>query len=146
MLEAIIEELTSFEQMVDPKSINPVKLDWNPSIRDFQGYHISVSTPAFQSSVNSGNFSLLPSKLQTQLGNLYLTLDDCKLYNDQALNFYSTPIFSFSNDQNVVNREATRICTNFNDKISKLRGQIKEILPKLESEKIDKRYSKTEWV
>jgi hypothetical protein len=138
MLDAIIEELEDFQKMVDPQKTNPAKLDWNNSTRDFVGTYITISTPAFQSAINSGNFSLLIPSLQTELGNIYLTLDQCKLFNDQAISFYSTSIFA-SNNGTVVDREANRICNNFNIRISDLRSQLQTILPKLKSAKIKKK-------
>ncbi len=134
VLDAIIEELKSFQPMVEPQSKKFAKLDWNSNDRDFTGIYITISTPAFQSAVNSGNFSLLPPLLQTELGQVYITLDECKLLNDQAENFYATGIFA-SNPSNTLNREANRICSTFNNKIADLRGELNKVIPKLESAK-----------
>src|SRR5438445_12881595 len=65
MLNAIIEELKSFQKMVELTSGNTVKLEWDSSTKDFIGTFISVTTPAFKSAVSSGNFSLLEPSLQT---------------------------------------------------------------------------------
>ena len=137
MLNAIIEELKSFQKMVELTSGNTVKLEWDSSTKDFIGTFISVTTPAFKSAVSSGNFSLLEPSFQTEIGSVYLTVDECKSYNDQALNFYATPMYASGHVH--MDREASRLCFNFNNKISDLREQIKQILPKLESAKTDKK-------
>src|SRR5437899_6499795 len=138
MLDAIIEELQSFQKMVELKGNNTIKLEWDSSsTKDFIGNFISVTTPAFKSAVSSGNFSLLEPSFQTEIGSVYLTVDECKSYNDQALNFYATPMYASGHVH--MDREASRLCFNFNNKISDLREQIKQILPKLESAKTDKK-------
>jgi hypothetical protein len=129
ILDAIIEELKSIQKPLnDPNK--PPKFQWKQSDHDFDGIHISVLTPAFESAVNSGNFSLLPPPLQTELGYVYLTLSDTKTFNDQIMTFYTTPIYT---DNVLSSREAKKLCINYNDSVQKLRQEINEVIPKLES-------------
>ena len=129
-LDAIIEELKTLQKEIIYPS---TKVEWHPTQRFFDGARIHVITPAFESAVNSGNFSLLSPSLQTSLGYVYLRIRNCELYNDQIDNFYFTPMFA--NNTPEVNREATRLVTKFNEHMELLRKEITEILSKLESEK-----------
>ncbi len=133
-LDAIIEEIKTIKkEYFEQKNIF---LSWNSVAKNIDGISIMIRIPAYESSVNSGNFSLLKPSLQSILARLYLRLDRCIFYSNQVMNFYTTPIFA-SNNTAIVDREANRITNKFNEHMTALRDEIDEILPKLESGKIE---------
>src|SRR5438445_8139560 len=64
MLDAIIVELKTVQTEILTPSIP--KIEWMSMQKYFSGKRTSVPTTAFQSAVNSGNFSLLSSLLQKE--------------------------------------------------------------------------------
>lgn len=125
-IEAIIEELKSIEKMV--KEGVP-HFRWNQLKHDFEGKYILVSTPAYDSAIHSGNFNLLPTKLQSEIGYVYLTIEDCKKFSDQTMTYYSTTVYMSTHPE----IEASKLCNGFNDSMKKLKEDLKDIMPKLES-------------
>jgi len=72
---------------------------------------------------------LLPIKLQSEIGYVYLTIEDCKKFSDQTMTYYSTTVY-MSNHPEI---EASKLCNGFNDGVKKLKEDLKDIMPKLES-------------
>lgn len=131
MINAIIEELKVIQnELNDPNK--PVDVKWDKASHEFLGGYVLMSTPAFESAVNSGNFSLLETSLQTELGDLYLTIQNCNFYTEQIVRFYTAPIYH----TNLAEREANKLANLMNEKLSQLRQGIKQVLPKLESAKV----------
>src|SRR5579872_5743793 len=75
-LDAIIEELTTIQKEI--LTIPLPKYEWMNNQQFFSGNRIEIPTTAFQSVVNSGNFSLLSSPLQRVLGWIYMRIRKCQ--------------------------------------------------------------------
>ena len=130
IIDALIEELKTIQNgFSDKEKIGNMR--WNGTKHEFQGSFPIMSTPAYESAINSGNFSLLSTPLQTEVGTLYLAIHCCNSLVEQILKFYTTSIFP----TNYGSIEANRLCDDGNPRMFKILDGIKELLPKLESAK-----------
>lgn len=130
-IDSLIEELKVAQRVINDPT-NPVEMKWDSSTQQFKGSYLTVSTPAHDSAVNSGNFSLLSETLQTEIADVYLLLRESNSINEQILRFYTAPIYTH---QNLAEREANKLSKFQNMKLSELRSSINELLSNLESAK-----------
>ncbi|GEM_PF-2365134 len=131
MINSISEELKVIEKALGDTS-QPVDVTWNNTNRRFEGSYMMMSTPAFEAAVNSGNFTLLSTSLQTYLSTIYLTIQGCNIYTQEIVRFYTAPIYTTERAEG----EANRLVSAMNGKLSELRKEIPEVLPELELEKV----------
>jgi hypothetical protein len=131
ILDSLIEELKVVQEVLNDPA-NSVEMKWDTSTQQFKGSYLTVSTPAYDSAVNSGNFSLLSESLQTKIADVYLLVRESNAINEQILRFYTTPIYTHNN---LAEREANKLSKFQNIKMSELRGSINELLSTLESAK-----------
>lgn len=104
LIESITEELSNIIRVTTEQD---VKFDdimkWDSEKHGFVGKRFLITTPAYDSAVNSGNFVLLPTDLQTRLSNIYNCIDGCKSIMEEIAKFYSTPVFTDKMADNVAN-------------------------------------------
>lgn len=131
IIDSLIEELKVVQGVLNDPS-NSVEMKWDTSTQQFKGSYLTVSTPAYDSAVNSGNFSLLSEFLQTEIANVYLIVRESNSINEQILRFYTTPIYTH---HSLAEREANKLSKFQNMKMSELRRSINELLSNLESAK-----------
>jgi len=125
VVENILEELRDTKNMFN----DPIYKDaeWDDTNQTFKGGHISISTPVFQGLVNSGNFSLLPTSLQTKIGRVYLYMEKVIFFTNQLLTFYTVPTGTHKNI------EGRKLTLNLKTKANQLRNELDMIIPELES-------------
>lgn len=129
-LEAIFEELNDMKQGAIKYLKNPIK--WNDSIKNFEGILPRIETPAYQSSLGSGNFNLLEPPLQIQLGETYVILKRLNEYTLQIMNFHTSSVFL---TDHYGQREANRICNTINHDVKRLLIKLEQVLPRLKDAK-----------
>jgi hypothetical protein len=130
MIDSLIEELKVIQNVVG-NSVSPIEMRWDTSSHQFTGSYLAMSTPAFDSAVNSGNFNLLSTALQTQLADLYLVIKECNSISEQILRFYTTPIYT----HDLAEREANKLAKFLELKIAEMRDTLGKAFPALESAK-----------
>lgn len=127
-IKAIYEELTTAKKAIGNIS-NENHIRWIHNDLNFQGGWVSISIPAFQSSVSSGDFSLLDTKLQTEIGTVYLSIEELQIFTQQRMQFP----FSIVMQSTEAEKEANNIVTNTNEVVDRLRDELLSLLPKLKN-------------
>lgn len=127
-IAAIHEELKGINDAMNALAQQPAAVTWDAAKREFNGIWVSTLTPAFQSCVNAGDFTLLDTKLQTEISNVYLSIGEYDLFSKQRMEFPFT-ILMQSTECNI---EAAKIVKNVNFAMDKLRILLPPLLPKLE--------------
>ena len=130
MLNSLIQELKDLQTgLNDP--IKPIQIKWNSTDLQFEGNYSLASIPAFESSVNSGNFILLPTRLQAEISQTYLNIEHYNWHIEQVLRFRGANYFSPA----FLTRDANTIADKVHEFLDKMRTEINHLLPKLESAK-----------
>jgi len=127
-ITAIKDEVNEIKDKLD----NPQrKGDWvkAPSYK-FEITNLPVG--AYESAINSGNFSLLPSETQLDTSKLYLDIQYCNSLVKQITEFYGTQIFGFNRPEGDI--IATSLYNELRIKYYQLSTSIDNMLKKLPSE------------
>jgi len=125
-IKAIHEELRTVQKAIEDL-VDKGEIKWIQKDLEFQGAWISISTPAFQSSVNSGDFSLLDTKLQTEIGMVYLAIDELQMFTQQRMQYPFTVVMQSTEAE----KEANNIVQHTNQIVSRLHNELVVLLPKL---------------
>lgn len=128
-INAIHEELLTAKKAID-KTTNHGHIKWKHQDLEFQGGWISISTPAFHSAINSGDFSLFDTDLQTEIGNVYLSMDELHMFNQQRMQFPFSIVMQSSDTKKV----AENIAHDFNTTVDRFHDELEKVLPKLAKE------------
>lgn len=106
-------EKDTINSLLDEMSNNNQKLksprdnidNWTQVIGYEQYRVLSLSKTAFDSVVNSGNFSLLPKDMQTKVSKLYLSIEYCNSLAEKMENIHATHVYGFNRPQadNLIN-------------------------------------------
>jgi len=124
-IEAIKEELLNIQKPTVKKA-----LKWTD--QGFEGDYFIIRTPVIDSSINSGNFSLFPPPLQTEIDNVYLTIKSLISMTDRILDFYTTSVFV----SNKAEEQAEKLLHNYKDKRNDINDAIDKFLTKLDKKEI----------
>ena len=124
MIESIKEELENAQKGVEEFKNDPVK--WKDSNAEFKGEKPWILRPAYDSAVNSGNFSLLDKTLQKEIPSAYLSIDVINFYSDQIRKFIFTPAGIGG-----IKFMADELCAKLSDNVTILDGKLEKLLPKL---------------
>lgn len=133
-INSIIEELTILQTALNSPDIKSIS--WDNVQKHFIGNWILMESDSFESSVNSGNFTLLSPNLQNTLSRLYLGIKNNNFLYFQVAGFYSTNAYLSS----MVDIISTKIAGNMNENILQIREEIKNVIPKLVTAKKYSRY------
>lgn len=133
-IDSILEELTILQTALNNLKFKPIS--WDNVQKHFIGNWILMESDSFESSVNSGNFTLLSPTLQNTLSRLYLGIKNNNFLYFQVSEFYTTHAYL----SNTVEMIATKIAENMNENILEIRDEIKDVIPKLETAKKYSRY------
>lgn len=133
-IDSILEELTILQTALNNLKFKPIL--WDNVQKHFIGNWILMESDSFESSVNSGNFTLLSPNLQNTLSRLYLGIKNNNFLYFQVSEFYTTNAYL----SNTVDTIATKIAENMNENILEIRNEIKDVIPKLETAKKYSRY------
>lgn len=133
-LDSILEELTILQTALNNLKFKPIS--WDNAQKHFIGNWILMESDSFESSVNSGNFTLLSPNLQNTLSRLYLGIKNNNFLYFQVSEFYTTNAYLSSTADAI----ATKIAENMNENILEIRDEIKDVIPKLETAKKYSRY------
>jgi len=128
-VESIVEELRVMKENLDTEDYGNVR--WSGQDKKFYGYYGTVSRPAYDSAISSGNFSLLPSKIQTKIADVYLTMQTMYDYNIQIRKFYSSSTYTTNN---LVNDVANELADQSNKQTLQFHRAVNEVIPELEEE------------
>lgn len=132
MIESIISEL---EHVRDEIKQQKYGVEINT---DGLGVAVNlVPTNAFDSSVNSGNFSLLSSELQTNLSHVYIMIEQYNILAEQLLHVLRTANISDPVEFRAVKEIMKDMSKHLKEETSDLVKEIKDVLPELESIKED---------
>jgi len=123
MIESIKEELEDANEGIKKFKENPVK--WDKSW-EFKGEKPWILRPAYDSAVNSGNFTLLDRSLQKEIPSAYLSIDAINFYSDRIRKFLYQPV-----GDRGANFTANELCIKVEDNVKKLDEKLKKLLPKL---------------
>ena len=123
LIESIKKELEDAKEGVEKFKKNPVK--WDKSW-EFKGEKPWVLRPAYDSAVNSGNFTLLDRSLQKEIPSAYLSIDAINFYSDRIRKFLYQPV-----GDRGANFTADELCIKLEENVSKLDEKLKKLLPKL---------------
>ena len=133
-IDSILEELTILQTALNNLKFKAIS--WDNVQKHFIGNWILMESDSFESSVNSGNFTLLSPNLQNTLSRLYLGIKNNNFLYFQVSEFYTTNAYL----SNTVDTIATKIAENMNENILEIRNEIKDVIPKLETAKKYSRY------
>src|SRR3990172_4927290 len=133
-IDSILEELTILQTALNNLKFKPIL--WDNVQKHFIGNWILMESDSFESSINSGNFTLLSPNLQNTLSRLYLGIKNNNFLYFQVSEFYTTNAYL----SNTVDTIATKIAENMNENILEIRDEIKDVIPKLETAKKYSRY------
>jgi len=133
-IDSILEELTILQTALNNLKFKPIL--WDNVQKHFIGNWILMESDSFESSINSGNFTLLSPNLQNTLSRLYLGIKNNNFLYFQVSEFYTTNAYL----SNTVDTIATKIAENMNENILEIRNEIKDVIPKLETAKKYSRY------
>lgn len=133
-IDSILEELTILQTALN--NLKFVQISWDDVQKHFIGNWILMESDSFESSVNSGNFTLLSPNLQNTLSRLYLGIKNNNFLYFQVSEFYTTNAYL----SGAVDTIATKIAENMNENILEIRDEIKDVIPKLETAKKYSRY------
>lgn len=125
VIESILQEIQNFQTLLKGR----IEVGWNESDKRFIGDKLFIDVPAYKSAINSGNFLLLPSKLQTKIGEIYVTINRTNTLFGQLDKFYTIPVFT----SNYGKIEADRLSVRINTFCSLLLQKIDELIPDLKS-------------
>lgn len=132
IVESITEELQDITKITTEETVKFSELmQWNPTKRVLEGKTFSISTPAYDSALNSGNFLLLPTELQTRLSAVYNRIYECERSMTALKNFYSTSAYTTSNAGDI----AINLHTNLLTHIDELKTEYAGFLPFFKSNK-----------
>jgi len=141
MIKSITEELQEIMQVPTEKKVKFSELmDWNKQKRLFEGKFFSMTTPAFESAVNSGDFILLSTELQSKISGVYSRIYDCQRDMDNISNFYTTPIFPTAMAENV----AMNLRKNLRTRLDELKTECNDFWSYFESIKSELNLKSTE--
>lgn len=129
ILSAIIEELESSKNGLEDPKFQKTIMSWHGKPDGFVGGYLIITNPAYDSAINSGEFSLLPPATQTELGECYNKLIDFSEIMKKMLDFYTTPVFT----TDLADKQAEKLLNNFHTRLSNLIKSINDILPKLKN-------------
>jgi len=93
---SIKEELSNAKEGIE--KFKKKSVEWNDQNQEFRGEKPLILTPAYDSAINSGNFSLLDSSLQTEIPSAYLSIDAINLYTDLIRKFIFHAILPYNTD------------------------------------------------
>ena len=133
-IDSILEELTILQTALNNLKFKAIS--WDNVQKHFIGNWILMESDSFESSINSGNFTLLSPNLQNTLSRLYLGIKNNNFLYFQVSEFYTTNAYL----SNTVDTIATKIAENMNENILEIRNEIKDVIPKLETAKKYSRY------
>ena len=133
-IDSILEELAILQTALNNLKFKAIS--WDNVQKHFIGNWILMESDSFESSVNSGNFTLLSPNLQNTLSRLYLGIKNNNFLYFQVSEFYTTNAYLSS----TVDAIATKIAENMNENILEIRDEIKDVIPKLETAKKYSRY------
>jgi len=133
-IDSILEELAILQTALNNLKFKAIS--WDNVQKHFIGNWILMESDSFESSVNSGNFTLLSPNLQNTLSRLYLGIKNNNFLYFQVSEFYTTHAYLSS----TVEMIATKIAENMNENILEIRDEIKDVIPKLETAKKYSRY------
>lgn len=126
MIESIDAELKDAQEGVKKFNKDPIK--WDNSNLEFRGGEKPwILRPAYDSAVNSGNFSLLDKTLQKEIPSAYLSIDAINFYADHIRNF----IFAPAPGIRTVRFTADELCIKLEKNVTILDGKLEKLLPKL---------------
>lgn len=108
-------ELEQFKSFGAEYLKNPIR--WNATKRNFDGIYPTITFDTFQSTLFSGNLSLLKPELQTKIGLINVKIESIKQYANQIINFHTSSIYT---DENLSKQEAERISASTNRLITEL--------------------------
>lgn len=115
IIKVTTEERAKFEEI----------MKWDSQKHGFAGKKFLITTPAFESAVNSGDFILLPTKLQSEISGIYNRIYDCRDSMQAIAKFYTTPAFTTSMAEHM----AGNLRTNLFDNLEQLKKDYAEFLP-----------------
>ena len=127
-LDSIINELKDNQSGLIKSGAD---MKWDQPRQRFVGEYVITLRSAFDASINSGNFTLLPPDLQVEISDLYLYMDYYNSVIIQTRNYYTTSTYLST----VVDQVATELTRNVSSVTPKILDDIAKILPKLESAK-----------
>jgi predicted PurR-regulated permease PerM len=130
VIDSIVEELSQTQNGLKNLSTN-FDIRWDKTEKRFIGTFGLASRSAFESVVNSGNFTLLSASLQTRVSETYQRIE---LFNSdimQIQTFYMTSVYQSESAED----EATNLVSRLNETIQKLQKDIGELIPKLQTAK-----------
>ena len=133
-IDSILEELAILQTALNNLKFKTIS--WDNVQKHFIGNWILMESDSFESSINSGNFTLLSPNLQNTLSRLYLGIKNNNFLYFQVSEFYTTNAYL----SNTVDTIATKIAENMNENILEIRNEIKDVIPKLETAKKYSRY------
>ena len=123
-LDSLLDELEDAKKGVD--RFMKDRLEWDQDNLDFKGEKPWILKPAYETAINSGNFSLLERSLQTEISKAYLSID--------AVNFYCNLVRTFANAANLLKGyqiTAEMYCKKVFDNVNKLDGKLQKLIPKI---------------
>jgi len=123
-LDSLLDELEDAKEGVD-RFMND-RLEWNQANLNFKGEKPWILKSAYETAINSGNFSLLERSLQTEISKAYLSID--------AINFYCNLVRLFFNvafSLKGVVPTADMYCKKVFDNVNKLDGKLQKLIPKI---------------
>lgn len=132
ILEAMIEELSDIKKGMNAPEYLSKKMNWRGKPEGFQGAYITITIPAFETAVNSGNFSLLKPCLQTKIMYCYNRITDLKTDMERMTSFYSTPIYL----TDLADFQAKVLTENFDKRTKSALDEIEKTLPELHKAKL----------
>ena len=121
---SIREELEDAKKGVEKFKKNPVK--WDKSWK-FDGEKPWILKPAYDSAVNSGNFTLLEKSLQKDIPSAYLSIDVIDFYSERIRRFVYEPLGARGN-ANII---ADELCAKLEKNVKALDEKLEKLLPKL---------------
>jgi len=123
ILQAIKGELEDANKGIEKFKKNPAR--WNKSWK-FDGEKPWILRPAYDSTVNSGNFTLLEKSLQKEIPSAYLSIDAINFYSDRIRKFVYEPLGA-RGSANII---ADELCEKLEENINKLDKKLKKLSPK----------------
>ena len=126
MIKSIKKELDDAKEGVDEFNKNPIQ--WIEASVEFKGEKPWILKPAYDSAVNSGNFSLLDKDLQKDIPSAYLSIDAINFYSDLIRRFIFT-----TGGLKKPNILAGDLCIELAKNVKKLDEKLEKLLPKLNS-------------
>lgn len=121
--EALLVEI---KKTVEELGAEGFGAEWVKETGRYRRKFAIIAKSAFESAVNSGNFSLLPSDIQSKLSRIYQLAEYSNSLALQIENFYSTPLYV--QDANKAEQVLNQMSDDLKKYYEKMKKEIEELL------------------